>query len=114
MTIIVTGASFAAMQAQQTQEGGTLRGKPQADRANSCPRSPVTNMDLTTNIRKKNLQAKQKNKAVVTRTPHVTCGNCWTSRESSHLTVPVTPSLVTTEQAQMTTTKITILLVIQK
>jgi hypothetical protein len=38
----------------------------------------------------------------------------WTSHESSHLAEPVTLSLVTTEQAQATTIKNTILVEIQK
>ncbi len=61
MTIIVTGASITTVQAQQTQEGGTLHGKPHANWANSCPRSPATNVGSTTKQPKKNLQAEQKN-----------------------------------------------------
>jgi hypothetical protein len=63
---------------------------------------------------KKDHASKKKNKAIVTRMPCVTRDDCWTSRESSRLAEPVTPSLVTTEQAQAMTTKTTILLVIQK
>ncbi len=113
-TIIVTGASIATMQPQWTQEGDTQCGKPQADWVNSCPRSPTTNMGSTTKHTKKNSQAKQKNDAVMTRMPRVTRDDCWTSRKSSCLAEPVTPSLVTTEQARATTTKTTILLVIQR
>jgi hypothetical protein len=64
---------------------------------------------------KKELASRKKNKAVVTRAPHVMMRNdCWTSGESSCLAEPVTPSLVTTEQARAMTAKTTILLVIQK
>jgi hypothetical protein len=51
------------------QEGDTLRGKPQADRENSCPRSPTTNVGSTTEHTKKNLQAKQK-KELLWHVPH--------------------------------------------
>ncbi len=60
---------------------------------------------------KKELAAK-KNEAVVTQTPRVMRKNCWRSCEPSHLAEPVIPSLVTTEQARATTTKTTILLVL--
>ncbi len=64
---------------------------------------------------KKELASKiKKNKAIVTHTPHITRNDCWISRKLSCLAEPVTPSLVTTEQAQATTTKTTILLVIKK
>jgi hypothetical protein len=63
MTIILTGASIATMQAQQTQEGDTLRRKPQADRANSCPRSPATNVGSTTKHTKKELANKTRKKS---------------------------------------------------
>ena len=48
----------------------------------------------------------------MTQTPCVTWDDCWTSRKSSCLAEPVTPSLVITEQARATTTKTTILLVL--
>jgi hypothetical protein len=64
-----------------------------------APDFPQQKWDQQQNIRKKNLQAKQKKQAIVTRTPRFTRNNCWTSRKSSHLTEPVTPSLVTKEQA---------------
>jgi hypothetical protein len=60
MTINVTGASTAAMQAQWTQEGDSLCGKPQADWANSCPRSPGTKVGLTTKHTKNELASKTK------------------------------------------------------
>jgi hypothetical protein len=100
------------MQAQRMQDRDTQRGKLQADWANSSPRSPATNVGSTTKHTKKNLQAKQKNKAVVIRTPCITCDDCWMSRKPSCLAEPVTPSLVTTEQARATTTKTTILIVL--
>ncbi len=59
-TIIVTGASIAMTQAWQMQEGDTQCGKPQADWANSCPRSPATNVGSTIKHTKKTSQAKQK------------------------------------------------------
>jgi hypothetical protein len=74
MTIIVTEASIAAMQARQTQEGDTLRGKSQAYRANSCPRSPVTNVGSTTKQQKRTRKQNKKRtkyEAIVTRMPHV-------------------------------------------
>jgi hypothetical protein len=64
--------------------------------------------------KEKDLQKNKKNEVIMTCTPHITCDDSWTSRKPSHLTEPVTPSLVTTEQAQATTTKTNILLVIQK
>ncbi len=64
---------------------------------------------------KKDLQTKEnKNKAIVTRMPCVMHNDCWTSCESCCLAEPVTPPLVTREQVRVTTTKTTILLVIQK
>ncbi len=61
MTIIITGASIAATQALLMQEGGTPRGKHQAEWANSCPRShPRTNVGSTTKHTKIDSQAKQK------------------------------------------------------
>ena len=68
MTIIVTGASIAAMQAQRTQEGDTLRGKPQADWENSCPRSPATNMGSTTKQQK--ITCKQNKKKNIQQSHH--------------------------------------------
>jgi hypothetical protein len=44
--------------------------------------------------------------------PCITRNDCWISRKSSHLAEPVIPSLETTEQVQATTTKTTILLVL--
>jgi hypothetical protein len=55
-----------------------------------------------------------RNKAIVTRKPHVTCDDHWASQKPSCLAEPVTPSLVTTEQAQAMTSKTTIFLVIQE
>jgi hypothetical protein len=55
-----------------------------------------------------------KNEAGMTRTPCVMRNDRCISRKSSCLAEPVTPSLVTTEQARATTTITTILLVIQK
>ncbi len=48
------------MQARQAQEGDTLCGKPQADWANSCPRSPAMNVGSTANHTKKELTSKTK------------------------------------------------------
>jgi hypothetical protein len=70
--------------------------------------------DQQQNIQKRTPKQNKKHKAVVTHTPRITRNDCWISRESSRLAEPVSPSLVTTEQAQETTTKTTILLVIQK
>jgi hypothetical protein len=42
------------------EPGGPLNEKPQADQANSCPRSSTTNMGSTTKHAKKNFQAEQK------------------------------------------------------
>ncbi len=58
--IIITGATIAATQARRMQEGDNLRGKPQADRANSCPRSPMMNMGSTTIHTRKELTSKKK------------------------------------------------------
>jgi hypothetical protein len=71
MKIIVTGASIAATCAHQTQPRGKLNGKPQADWANSCPRSPATNVGSTTKYVKTNSQKTIENEAIVTSTPHV-------------------------------------------
>ncbi len=60
-TIIVTGASIAVTQAQRTQEGDTLHGKPQADRANSCPRSPTMNAGSITKQQKRTWKQNKKN-----------------------------------------------------
>jgi hypothetical protein len=54
----------------------------------------------------------KKNISIVTRMPRVMHNDCWTSRDPNHLAEPLTPSLVTTEQARATTTKTTILLVL--
>jgi hypothetical protein len=59
-TIIVTGASIATTQGQRTQEGDTLRRKPQADRANSFPRSPAMNMGSTTKQQKRTCKQNKK------------------------------------------------------
>jgi hypothetical protein len=115
MTIIVTGATITATQAQRMQEGGTLR---RTDRSGKfMPQISCNKHGINNKTAQKNLQAEQKrtkNTAVVTRMPRVMCNNCWTSRKSSSLAEPVTPSLVTTEQVRATTTKTTMLLVIQK
>jgi hypothetical protein len=59
-------------QVRRMQEGHTLHGKPQADRANSCPRSPATKVGSTTKLKKRSA-SKTKNKAVMTtRTPRIT------------------------------------------
>jgi hypothetical protein len=97
-------------QLRQTQEGDILHGKPQADRANSWPRSQISHDKLGINNKttKKELASKRKKTRrdmYITRHKH---DNCWTSRKSSHLAEPVTLSLVTTEQAQATTTTNTI------
>jgi hypothetical protein len=68
--------------------------------------------DQQQNIQKKNSQAKQKNVAIVTQTPRITRHNRYTSHDLNCLAEPLTPSLVTTEQAQATITKTTILLVL--
>jgi hypothetical protein len=47
-------------------------------------------------------------------TMHHVRDNYWTSSKSSRLAEPVTPSSVTKEKVQATTTKNTILLVLQK
>jgi hypothetical protein len=47
-------------------------------------------MVSTTKHTKKILQAKQKDKAIVTRTPRVTRDDCWTSRDPNHLAEPLT------------------------
>jgi hypothetical protein len=60
---------------------------------------------------KKRTCKQKKNKAVVTQMPRVTRDDCWTSHKPICLAEPLTLSLVTTEQAQATTTKTTILLV---
>ncbi len=107
----ITGASVAATQARRTQEGDTLRKEPQADWANSCPRSPATNVGSTKKHTKKELGSKtKKNKAIVTQTPRLTHEDHWTSCNPSCLAEPLTPSLVTTEQARVGTTKTTIFL----
>ncbi len=59
-TIIITGASIATTQARRTQEGDTLWKKPQADWANSCPRSPATNVGSTINIQKRTCKQNKK------------------------------------------------------
>ncbi len=77
-----------------------------------APDLPRRTWDQQQNIQKRTCKQNKNNEAIVTRTPRVTCNDCWTSRESSRLAEPVTPSLVTTEQARVTTTKTTILLVL--
>jgi hypothetical protein len=73
------------------------------------------NVGLTTEQAKTNLQATTKKQSHHDKyATHHAHNDCWTSRESSHLAEPVTPSLVPKEQVQATTTKTTILLVIQK
>ncbi len=73
-----------------------------------APDLPQWTWDQQKNIQKRTCKQNKKHEAVVTRTPRVTRDDCW----SSCLAEPVTPSLVTTEQAQMTTTKTTILVVL--
>jgi hypothetical protein len=76
-----------------------------------APDLPRRGINNKTN--KKELASKTKKyKAVVTQMPRVTRNDCQTSCYPSHLAEPVTPSLVTTEQAQATTTKTTILIVL--
>ncbi len=74
MTIIVKGASIAAMQAQRTQQpGGPLNRKPQADWAYSCLRSPAIGTSRTTiKHATKNLQRNNKKCSHVTLAPCVT------------------------------------------
>ncbi len=77
-----------------------------------APDLPRQMWDQQQNIQKKNSQAKQKNVAIVTQTPRITRHNRYTSHDLNCLAEPLTPSLVTTEQAQATITKTTILLVL--
>jgi hypothetical protein len=79
---------------------------------NHAPDLPQQTWDQQQNIQKRTCKQNKKNKAVMTQTPRVTRNNCWTSHELSCLAEPVIPSLVRTEQVQATTTKTTILLVL--
>ncbi len=77
-----------------------------------APDLPQRTWNQQKSIQKRTHKQNKKNKAVVTRTPRVRCDDCWTSHKLSCLAEPVTPSLVTTEQVRATTTKTTILLVL--
>ncbi len=70
-TILIPGQQLLSQERQLSwrkhdkhhhEPGGPLNGKPQADWANSCPRSPTTNMGSTTKHAKNNSQAEQKTK----------------------------------------------------
>jgi hypothetical protein len=69
------------------------------------------------NANNNNNKRKQQTKKHSRHDTYTTCharNDCWTSSKLSCLAEPVTPSSVTKEQAQATTTKNTILLVLQK
>jgi hypothetical protein len=114
ITIILTGASIATTQAQRMQEGDTLWGKPQEDWANSCPRSPAMNVGSTTKQQKRTCRQNKKrtnNEAIVTLTPCIMRNNCLISRQ---IKSPDRASDTVPSDDRATTTKTTILLVIQK
>ncbi len=75
-------------------------------RRNHAPDLLRQTWDQQQNIQKRTCKQNKKNKAVVTQMPRVMHDDCWTSRESSRLAEPVTPSLVATEQVRVTTTKL--------
>ncbi len=81
--ITAAGASIASTHAWQMQAGGPLNGKPQKDWANSCPRSPVTNMGSTTKHVKKNFQAEQKTKPCDTYAMRQARKDCWTNSKDN-------------------------------
>ncbi len=69
-----------------------------------APDLPQQMWDQQQNIQQRTYKQNIKNQAVVTRMPCVTRNNhCWTSHKLSCLVEPVTPSLVTTEQARAMT-----------
>jgi hypothetical protein len=74
-----------------------------------APDLPQQTWDQQQNMQKRTCKQNKKHKAIVTCTPCLTHDNCWISCKPSCLAEPVTPSLVTTEQAQATKTKTTIL-----
>jgi hypothetical protein len=77
-----------------------------------APDLPRRMWDQQQNIQKRTRKQNKKNKAIMTQTPCITRDDRWTNRDLSCLAEPVTLSLVTTEQVQATTTKTTILLVL--
>ncbi len=64
--------------------------------------------------KKRTCKQNKHNVAIVTQMPRITHNDCWTIRNPNCLAEPLTPSLVTTEQARATTTKTTILLVLNQ
>ncbi len=119
MTNIAAMASIVVKRAQRTQTATFCQPAQESRVVSSMQWRQLLSpsawpMQTTTTTCKQQSNNNQKQSRHDTYTTHHACDNCWTSSESSCLAEPVTPSSMTKEQAQATTTKNTILLVLQK
>jgi hypothetical protein len=109
--------SITAMRAQQMQTAMFCRPAQESRVVRLMQRrqlsSPSAWLTQTTTTTSASNNSKKQSRRDTYATHHAR-DNCWTSSKWSHLAEPMTPSSMTKEQAQATTTTNTILLVLQK